>query len=277
MITIFEYTDYRKFLLDYQEEQKKSNPAFSHRYFAQKAGFSSSGLFSNIITGRRNLTHQLIQSFTKAMKLQKKEADYFEAMVLFNQAKSLEDKNLYYQKMLQFLPVRTDVINRGRHEFYSHWWYSVIRELLYFYPFKDDYVSLAKKLDPPIRPDQAKKAIVTLESLGLIKKDSHGFYRQTSQMLTTGKDFVRSLQVANFQSETISLSLRSLEQHKKDRRNISTLTLTVSPESLQQINKEIESVQNRILKIVESDESVNSVYQINFQIFPLTKPDGDEL
>ncbi|NLE02825.1 MAG: TIGR02147 family protein [Fibrobacter sp.] len=277
MISIFEYTDYRKFLLDYQEEQKKSNPAFSHRYFAQKAGFSSSGLFSNIITGRRNLTHSLIKSFSKAMKLHKKEGDYFEAMVLFNQAKSLEDKNLYYQRMLQLLPVKTEVINRERHEFYSHWWYSAIRELLYFDPFKDDYVSLAKKLDPPIRPDQAKKAIVTLESLGIIKKDSNGFYRQTSQMLTTGKDFVHSLQVANFQSETISLSLRSLEQHQKDCRNISTLTLTVSPESLQQINKEIESVQNRILKIVESDESVNSVYQINFQIFPLTKPDGDEL
>lgn len=49
MVDIFCYTDYRKFLFDFYEAKKRSTPHFSHRYVAQKVGFSSSGFFSKII------------------------------------------------------------------------------------------------------------------------------------------------------------------------------------------------------------------------------------
>ncbi len=275
MINIFEYTDYRKYLADYQAMQREVNPAFSHRYFAQKAGFSSTGLFSNILKGRRNLTPTLITGFAKAMKLGKKEKEYFECLVLFNQACTLDEKNRYYERMLQISPLKMELVDKDKYEFYSQWWHSAIRELLYYYKFRDDFAALARKLDPPIRPDQAKKAISTLEKLGMIERDSDGYYRQTSKVITTGKDYVRSLQVANFQSATLHLARESLDRHSREQRDISTLTLTVSPESLRKIRLEIDALQNRILKIVEADESVDSVYQVNFQVFPLTRQEKD--
>ncbi|MFP4417319.1 MAG: TIGR02147 family protein [Fibrobacterota bacterium] len=275
MVNVFEYTDYRRFLDDYQKEQREVNPVFSHRYFAQKAGFSSTGLFSNILKGRRNLTPSLIARFAKAMKLSKKEEEYFECLVLFNQARTLDEKNRYYERMLQTSPLDMEVIDKDCYEFYTHWWHSAIRELLYYYNFKDDYARLARKLDPPIRPEQAKKAIATLEKLGMIERDSEGFYRQSTKVITTGKDYVRSLQVANFQAATIELARESLDRHVKEQRDISTLTLTLSRESLQKIKLEIDALQRRILKIVEADEAVNSVYQVNFQLFPLTRQEQD--
>ena len=107
---------------------------------------------------RRNLTSSLIMKFAGALQLKKKEREYFENLVYFNQAKSLEEKSRFYEKMLALSPLNAQVVRKDKYEFYSRWWYSAIRELLYFFPFKGDFQALAKKLDPPIRPDQARKS-----------------------------------------------------------------------------------------------------------------------
>jgi uncharacterized protein (TIGR02147 family) len=270
MPNIFEYTDYRKFLQDYYDEVRKTNPRFSHRYFAMKAGFTSTGLFANILKGRRNLTGPLILKFSKALKLKKKEEEYFESLVFFNQAKSFEEKNKFYERMLALSPLRIQVVNRDKFEFYSQWWYSAIRELLYFFPFKDDYQALAKKLNPPVRPDQAKKAVKALEKLGLIKKNKKGYYEQTASLITTEKDHEKSMHVANFQRATMQLAMDSLDRHTRDVRDISTLTLTLSRESYQKAKMEIDALQTRLLKMAEQEKKVDRVYQINFQVFPLS-------
>lgn len=274
MPNLFEYTDYRKFLIDYQSEQHEKNPNFSHRFFAQKAGFSSSGLFSNIIKGRRNLTDALIGKFAGALKLNKKEETYFEFLVRFNQAVILEDKNKYYEWMLQVSPLKASTVNRERHEFYSKWWYSAVRELLYYFRFKDDYQSLAQQLSPPINVEQAKAAVKVLEKLNLIEKDHEGYYRQTASIITTGEQYERSLHIQNFQMSTIDLAKESLVRHKKEFRDVSTLTLTFSRESFQKAKTEIEALQKKLLRIAEEDRKVDSVYQINFQMFPLTKTEN---
>ncbi|NLG15727.1 MAG: TIGR02147 family protein [Fibrobacter sp.] len=271
MIDIFEYTDYRRFLTDFQTQEHARNPHFSHRYFAARAGFSSSGFLTNIIKGRRNLTGPMICKFSRALKLNKKEETYFEHLVRFNQASSLEEKNKYYGRMLEISPVKTKIIGRDRHEFYSQWWYSAIRELIYYYRFKDDFQDLARKLDPPISVQQAKSAIKVLKKLGLIEKDSEGFYHQTSSVITTGEQHESSLHVQNFQKSTMDLAASALTRHRKDIRDISTLTLTLSHESFRKAKLEIEALQKKLLKIAEEDKCVDSVYQVNFQMFPLTR------
>ena len=43
-ISIFDYTDYRRYLSDYYYKCKRVSKAFSYRYFAKKAGVNSVGL-----------------------------------------------------------------------------------------------------------------------------------------------------------------------------------------------------------------------------------------
>jgi uncharacterized protein (TIGR02147 family) len=271
MPNIFLYTDYRLFLKDYQKEQREKNSKFSHRYFAQKAGFSSSGLFSNILQSRRNLTGTLIAKFLQALKLTKKEELYFEHLVRFNQAADIDEKNRHYNHMLQLLPLKAYTVSRKRHEFYKKWWYCAIRELLNYYHFKDDYPALARQLAPPISTEQAKEAIATLERLGMIQRDSDGYFRQTESIITTGEQKERSLNVINFQLATLTLAKESLQRHDRKLRDISTLTLTLSPESIDKARIEIAALQKKLLALAEKDTNVNAVYQINFQMFPLTK------
>ncbi len=272
MTDIFNYSDYRNYLEDYYKEQKQKDKKFSHRYFAQKAGINSSGFFSDVIAGKRNLTPALILKFSKALKLKRNQEEYFEFLVNFNQSTSLEEKNHYYEKMLSFKNTNIKILEKEQHEFYSTWYFSAIRELLYFYKFKDNFKELARKLNPPIREDQAKKAIQVLEKCDLIRKDKNGYYYQTSAIISSGNDF-KSMNVANFQLATIDLAkdaIRGTRKLHKDR-SISTVTLTLSKKSYESASEKIAKLRKDLLALAEQDKAVDRVYQMNFQIFPLTR------
>jgi uncharacterized protein (TIGR02147 family) len=80
-LSIYDYTDYRRFLADYYAARKKNCPSFSYRNFARRASISSSGLYKEIVDGKRGLSRALIVKFARALKLNRRETNYFEAMV----------------------------------------------------------------------------------------------------------------------------------------------------------------------------------------------------
>jgi len=270
MVNLFSYTNYRLFLQDYYAEQKALDSKYSHRYFADRIGIHSTGFFSDVLQGKRNLTAPLILKFANGLKLKKNEQDYFENLVHFNQAESHEEKNHYYARLLSQKKVDVNVLGKNQYEFYREWYYSAIRELLNFYAFKGDYAALAKKLNPSIRPEQAKKAIKILEKLGLIKQDKSGRYQQTSAIISTGEEF-RPMNVWNFQSATMELAKEALSRHPKENRDISTVILTLSAHSVKQAKIELDVVRKRLLALAEQDKNVDRVVQINMQLFPLSK------
>lgn len=98
---LFDYDDFRKFLQDYFEEQKKMRAVFSHRFFAAKAGFSSSSYCLNVIRGRFNLTQKSIEKIAKAMEFEPLQKSYFEALVQYNQAHQVDERENAWEQILQ--------------------------------------------------------------------------------------------------------------------------------------------------------------------------------
>ena len=101
MHSLFEYMNYRDFLRDYYEEKKREHSFYSFRLFSQKAGFKSPNFLKLVIDGNRNLSKESVYKFVKALGLNKKESDYFENLVFFNQSESLEEKNAYLARLLK--------------------------------------------------------------------------------------------------------------------------------------------------------------------------------
>ena len=89
---IFLYTDYRKFLTDWQAGLKARDAKFSHRYVNDKVGASSAGWFSDLLKGRINLTGRFLTALTRLIGLKGKAMQYFEAMVDYAQAGSTEER-----------------------------------------------------------------------------------------------------------------------------------------------------------------------------------------
>ena len=51
-INLYDYFNYRDFLADYYVAAKDRDKNFSYRYFAMKAGYNSSGLYSSIVQSK---------------------------------------------------------------------------------------------------------------------------------------------------------------------------------------------------------------------------------
>lgn len=270
MPDIFTYSDSRSFLKDYYDEQKKAHPAFSYQYFANKAGLKSKTFIYKVITGQKTLSKGAVFAVAQAMGLKKKETEYFEAMVHFTQAKTEREREFYFNHLQAFGKHHASAqLRQDQFTYFSKWYYPAIREIIAFLDFKNDFKLLSRTLDPPVTALQAKNAVRFLLDLGLMKRTPSGRYCQTDKSITTG-DEVRSLAVAAFQKENLRLAAESLDRHKRQHRDFSTLTAGVSEAGFRRITEEIATFRKRLADIVEKDEPVDRVYQINFQVFPLS-------
>jgi uncharacterized protein (TIGR02147 family) len=223
--------------------------------------------------GKRSLGRSLIVRFAEAMELRKKESEYFENMVYFTEAKTVEEKRTYFERMMALRKLDAYLVQSSQFEFYSKWYYSAIRELIGLVRFKDDYAVLARLLDPPIRPDQAEKAIKVLESLKFIAKDEKGVYRQTQNHITTGPE-VESLNVANYQIACMDLAREAIDRYEPALRDMSTLTLSLSKPAFEAMKEEIIAFRKKLLGLEKQFPNADRVYQLNTHFFPLSKIPG---
>lgn len=276
MPDISRYTDYRKFLKDYYKAAKHKNRGFSYKVFSSKAGLTSKGFLFNAISGKRTLSRSNILGLIQALKLNKYEADYFENLVAFNQAKNLNERNHYFGRLSSIKASGTtawkpQVIRNDQFEFYSRLHHSVIRSLIGLNGFKNDYKELARSIVPRITAGQAKKSVALLESLEFIRRREDGTLAIADKSIATTPE-VRSLAVQNFHKEAGELGLKALSGLTNDKRNISGVTLGISRETYEKICEELQVFRSRLLQMAEADQNADTVYQLNFQFFPVSKP-----
>jgi uncharacterized protein (TIGR02147 family) len=174
------------------------------------------------------------------------------------------------EKSISFKEINPSLIGKEHFDFYSKWYITAIRELLFFYDFNDDYRSLGRMLDPPIRPTDAQEAIEVLNSIGFIEKNSKGYYKPITRMITKDNAF-RSVHWGNLVTSMMKLAIESVDRHGINERDISAVTLNLSEESMKIAKTEIAALRKKLLAISEHDKNQDTVYQCNFQIFPLSQ------
>lgn len=272
---IYQYLDYREFLKDFQIAKQSHNPAFSIRAFLKRAAVSSPSLFKQIVTGERNLTEQTLAGFLAAMHLPPQEADYFRALVHFNQARTSEEKQLQYERLRELgSHAKVRIVGEDSYAFYQHWYTPVIRELVCMQPFGDDFASLAKRLRPTISASEAKAAVRTLVQLGFVTAKPDGSYVQKDPLLHTGFE-VHSLAVRGFNRQMVQLAGEALDRIPVQERNVTGVTMSVSPRTYGLITEEIRAFQDKILRLVESDPEADRVCQMNIMLFPVSQTKED--
>jgi len=269
-INVLDYTDFRKYLQDYYDEQKKANQAFSYRFFAQRAGYNSSSLYKDIAEGNKGLNLGQVVKFSKALGHSKREAEYFENMVCFGQAQSAEEKNRYFERMLKLINPKSKHIDTRQYEYFSKWYYPAVRELFSVFNLRDDYATIAQSLAPRITQDEARKAVNLLSRLGFIQKNAQGYYKPIDPSLTTGPD-IKSLAITNFQRNMMELAMQAIDRHPLKHRDISTITMSIPKGKAEAIKAEVTAFRKRLVSMTAGNEGVDSVWQLNMQFFPLSR------
>jgi uncharacterized protein (TIGR02147 family) len=271
MDTLFSYTDYRRFLREYFTEKKRQNKAFSLKTLADCAGFKARDYLLRVMNGSRNLSQSGVCMLSQALRLSEKEANYFASLVGFNQAKSPKEKEFFYEQMSTLRKYgHHQKLRDEQFESLSEWYYCAIRSLLPVIDFKDDFAALARFLDPPISASQAKKAVQALERLGLIHRTTDGRYESAVPAMTTG-DEVSSVALMRFHRQSLDLARRALELYPSIMRDVSGVTMSLSAAGYEKVKDEIRRFRKRIMDVASADCAEDAVFQLNLQLFPLSK------
>lgn len=266
---LYEYLDYREFLRDYYEDRKSGNFFFSYQFMGQKVGMDPSYL-AKILSGQRHIPTKKISLFSELCELSGKRAEYFETLVYFCRAKSDKESKLHYENLIKLRAVKGYTLTSAQYKFYSKWHYTAIRAILGLRNYTDEYEDIAKNLDPPLRPEQVRQAITFMLRNGLIKKNEDHVLKPTNKHISSGPQ-ADKVAIRNFQKEMMHMAERSLEEHPKEIRDISTLTIAVKKECIPDIQNIIAECREAIRQRIDLDKDPDSIYQLNLQLFPLTR------
>lgn len=271
---LFDYDDFRKFLQDYFEEQKKMRAVFSHRFLAAKAGFSSSSYCLNVIRGRFNLTQKSIEKIAKAMEFEPLQKSYFEALVQYNQAHQVDERENAWEQILQIRKqLEFSHITTREQVYFSKWYYPIVRELAVSSNWNGDYMTLARLVEPQITTEEAREAIKNLQEMGIIRQvdadNGEVRFEETAQMLDATR--IPPMALRQIRREYMQHAIGAVESKPKQERFAAFTTLAMSESSYDYAVEVLEEARKKIITRAANDPNVERVYEMMLVAFPMSK------
>lgn len=265
---IFSYNDFRAYLADYQKARWSADRSFNKSRFSMLLGLPNTrSYFTDVLHGKK-VSGIFIERFIKIMQLNKEEGTFFRILVLFNQAETAEERELYFNQLISLNRTPTREIGKDLYTYYSNWYNSVIRAIVNTYDFKDDYIDLAKRVFPKISAKEAKESVKLLLKLNLIAEDSRGFLKPTEKSITASQEMTRELFV-NYHLSCLEIAKKAIVQNKTQHQTVTTNTISISEEGYLRLEKKIRQFRSEIRSLVNKDEKqADRVYQLNILLYP---------
>ncbi|MBN1756761.1 MAG: TIGR02147 family protein [Chitinispirillaceae bacterium] len=268
MLSIFEYFDYRQYLKDFYESEKKTKPWFSYRYISSKVNLNP-GYIVKVFQGKIHLGVKNIGSFADLMRLTGKERDYFAELLLFGRAKHQNEIEQRFERLQSIKGVRFRTVADSKSDFFAQWYHMALRSLISIFPFDGkDFRKLASMFSPRITARQARESLRLLERLKMVVRGEDGMYRVTEQFISTGDKWTSAV-IRNYQKKNVELSLSAIETHPKEFRDISSVTMTMGLKNMDAIREQIRQFRQELLLMSQDSRDDDAVFQLNIQLFPV--------
>lgn len=266
------FLEYRDFLAAAYTWLKKNLERYSYLQFAGDLGFGRTNVVHLIIQGKRPLSPKAAEKIAVAMSLGQLEKEYLLTLVRYQNARSPRQRDELFDAIhaIKNRLLKTE-LDRSQLEYFSEWFHPVIREMTFMKEFKSDPDWIAAKIFPRIRPEQARKSLALLESLNLVRFDAQrGRHVPTTARVSTG-DEVASIAVIRYHQQSIALGREAITSVQEDRRDVSAVTVCVSEAVAHRMKAEVQAFRKKILALADEVKDGDQVYQLNMQLYPLTK------
>lgn len=265
---VFTYLDYRAYLKDVFRMRKESEPGFSVRSFARKAGMppTSATLVSKVILGKRGLNPGLLFKFAKALDLKGDVLRYFEIMVQFNQAKETDVKNHFFAELSKFRTHQAKHLATDQFSIYDKWYYQVLRAYFGIHRDQNNPVTIGREIFPPLSPSDVEQAIRTLLDAKLIRRKANG-YTVTEPHIVLPLGTGTKPSKAHIRQMT-QLSLELLDEVPADSREYNSLTMYLSKGCFENIRDRIRSFREELKVLLDNDNGEDRIYTLSMQLFP---------
>lgn len=272
-INIYDYLDYRLFLRDFYDLEKSLDPTFSYRVFATAVDIDAS-LLVKILRSKRHLSDTSVNTFVAFFNFKDGKSEYFREMVAYGKAKTPDAIRKHFETLQKMRPSRCRMLDEARYRYFQQWYYPMVRSALDVYEYRgeQDAVSLGNSCIPKLTAAQIVTSVEALLQLGLAKRNEQGRIVPSDAHVRT-QDHWLSASISEYQKTVTELGRQSIENIPKENRDISTLTMALDSSQIEKIRGILADARKSIVNVVNSmpAEQCDSVYQLNFQMFPMMK------
>jgi len=266
-IDIFQFTQFRKYLDEYQAARAVTDPEFTRAGACVLLGLPKTRSYYNDIVKGKKLTARMIPKFVEVLGLNKKEAKYFETMVLLDQAKSSSERESLFEDLMKQHPDPKNILDSDAYEYYNHWYNSVLFTALDVLDVSDDLEPVQKRIFPKVPAGTLKRSLELLERIGFVRKNEDGFWKSCRESVNSGAHNSSDL-VRQYQLQCFELSKQALLAKDENPSDMGTFTFSVSDDAFKEIAQEIQNLKAKVRKIITNDKkAATGVHQLNLHLF----------
>jgi uncharacterized protein (TIGR02147 family) len=268
---VFAYQDFRKFLLDWWEFRRVSDPELTKSEMSRRLGLPNTrSYFTDALAGKK-VTELFLDRFESVMDLTVDESRFFRALAQFNQADTPEERQVAFDRLVTFNKTPHRIVAPKEYSYYRHWWNGAIRAVLAIEDHADDWDRLAARIQPAITAKQARTSVELMFELGLVHRDKSRHWKPCESALSSG-DLVRDELVQQVQMQWFDLARQSIMTPSKQPRDFATSTIHVSAAGLEHIRSRLDKFRSEIRSIAHKDpDTADRVYSLCLAFFPLTR------
>jgi uncharacterized protein (TIGR02147 family) len=267
IIDIFQFTNFRKYLDEYQAARVQTDPDFTRAGACALLGLPKTRSYYNDIIKGKKLSSRMIPKFVEVLGLNKKEARYFETMVNMDQAKTVTERNAFFEELLKQHPDSHRILDEDAYEYYNHWYNSVLFAALDVVDVSDDLEPVQKLFFPKVSVGTLKRSLELMERLGFVRKNENGFWKNCRDSVSSGAHNNSDL-VRQYQLQCFELSKQALLANDERSSDMGTFTFSASDDAFKAIAKEIQGLKARVRKIIMLDKKkATGVHQLNVHLF----------
>lgn len=268
---VYSYTDYRKFLVDWWEFHRASDPGLTKSEMSRRLGLPNTrSYFTDVLAGKK-VTDLFLDRFEQVIDLTTEESKFFRSLVQFNQAETPEDKEVAFDRLVSLNKTPHRLLDPKEYSYHKHWWNGAIRAVLAIEDHANDWDKLASRIQPAITAKQARSSVELMADLGLVRRDESSHWKPCEATLSTG-DHIRDELVRQVQMQWFDLARRAIMTPSKQPRDFATSTLHVSATGLELIRSRLDKFRSEVRSIAHKDpDTADRVYSLCLAFFPLTQ------
>lgn len=274
------YTDFRQYLRDFYDYKvhmnRNSFGSYNYKAFSASADIKSPNYLKLIIEGERNLSRPTAKKFARALGLDKEGTEEFLLLVEYGQALDPLERNQHLKKLSEFRTkrrIKSGELNSEKLNNTPRWVSWVLHALADQSNIDFSIEGLREVLKGRVSADDIRKSLQQLFDTKALQLDPvTGKIKKG--LAPPNQEAISSESIRKIQSELIYLGMESLLNDLSEEREIGTLTVCLTEAEFEKIKFELRHMRKRILKdalLGREQGPGDRVYQLNIQMFPLTK------
>ena len=274
---IFQFTDVIDFLNFEFESKRLRNQRFSLRAWSRQLGYQNPSFLSHILKRQRKLNLELAQKISVNLHLSDESKKYFEVLVLLQNSKNVDEKNLYIELIEAISCGKKEKVQSFNLEVFrviSDWYHAAILELIELKSLKHNAESIAQRLGGEVSVDQVEKATERLCRLGLVVRQPSGQLKRAEDNPILFESYIPSEAIRHFHKQMIEKAKAAIDQQDITERELRAVTVAIRKKDYEKAQRIIKEAHTKVLALARKGDA-DELYQLNTQWFRLTTKDGD--